>query len=45
MLEFWGMQSTPSLPSHPGPICPRVVIPDRVLSMGQTELNSLLMLN
>ena len=31
MLELWGMQSTPSLPSLPGPLCPGVVAPDRVL--------------
>ena len=34
VLELWGMQSTPSLPSLPGPLWPRVVAPDRVLSMG-----------
>ena len=34
MLELWGMQSTPSLPSLPGPLWPGVVAPDRVLSMG-----------
>ena len=45
MLELWGMQSTPSLPFLPGPLCPRVVAPDRVLSMGQIELNYVLMLN
>ena len=39
MLELWEMRSTPSLPSHPGPIWPEVVAPDRVLSMGQKELN------
>ena len=39
MLELWGMQSTPSLPSLPGPLWPGVVGPDRVLSMGQIELN------
>ena len=39
MLEFGGMQSTHSLPSLPGPLCPGVVAPDRVLSMGQIELN------
>ena len=39
MLELWGMQSTPSLPSLPGPLWPRVVAPDRALSMGQIELN------
>ena len=38
MLEFWGMQSTPSLPSLPGPLWPGVVAPDKVLSMGQIEL-------
>ena len=45
MLELWGMQSTPSLTSFIGSLWPRVVAPDRVLSMGQTELNSVLMLN
>ena len=34
MLELWGMQSTPSLPSLPGPVWHRVV-----------ELNCVLMLN
>ena len=34
MLEIWGMQSTHSLPSLPGPLWPRVVAPDRALSMG-----------
>ena len=38
MLEFWGMQSTPSLPVLPGPLCSGVVAPGRVLSMGQIEL-------
>ena len=33
MLELWGMQSTPSLPSLPGPLWP-----GRILSMGQIEL-------
>ena len=32
MLELWGMQSTPSLPSLPSPLLPGVVAPDRVLS-------------
>ena len=45
MLELWGMRSTPSLPSLPGPFWPGVVAPDRVLSMGQIELNCILMLN
>ena len=44
MLELWGMQSTPLLLSLPGPFWPGVVAPDRVLSMGQIELNSVLML-
>ena len=34
MLELWGMWSTPSLPSLPGPLWPGVVAPDRALSMG-----------
>ena len=39
MLELWGMRNIPSLPSLPGPLRPGVVAPDRVLSMGQIELN------
>ena len=39
MLELWGMQSTPSLSSLPGSVWPGMVAPDRVLSMGQIELN------
>ena len=38
MLELWGMRSTPSLPSVPGPLWARVVASDRVLSMGQREM-------
>ena len=38
MLELWGMQSTPSVPSLPGPLWPKVVARDRVLFMGQIEL-------
>ena len=34
MLELWEMQSTPSLLLHPGPLWPRVVTSDRVLSIG-----------
>ena len=45
MLGIWGMRNTPSLPSFPDPLWPRVVASDRVLSMGQIELNSVLMLN
>ena len=45
MLEFWGMWSTPLLLSLPGPQWPGVVAPDRVLSMGKIELNSVFTLN
>ena len=45
MLELWAMQSTPSLPSLPGPLWPGVVALDRVLSMGQIEVNCVFMLN
>ena len=37
IVELWGMQSTPSLPSLPGLIWPGFVAPDRVLSVGQIE--------
>ena len=40
MRELWGM-----LPSLPGPVWAGVVAPDRVLAMGQIELNWVLMLN
>ena len=42
MLELWGMRNTPSLPLLPGPLWPRVVAPDRVLSMGYIELTAYL---
>ena len=45
MLELLGVQSNPLLPSLPGPLWPRVVAPDRVLSMGQIELNYVLIPN
>ena len=45
MLELMGMRSTPPLLSLSGPLWPGVVAPDRVLSMGQIELNSVIMLN
>ena len=45
MLELWGMRSTPLLPLLPGPVWSRVVSPDKALSMGQIELNCILMLN
>ena len=38
MLEFWRMQSTPSLPLLPGTLWPGVVAADKVLSMGQIEV-------
>ena len=38
MLELWEMWCTPLLTSLPGPLWPRVVAPDRVISMGQIEL-------
>ena len=34
VLELWGIRSTPSLPSLPGPLWPTVVAPDRALSLG-----------
>ena len=34
MLELWGMGSTPSLPSLPGPLWPGIVAFDRALFMG-----------
>ena len=45
MLEPMEMGSTPSLPSLPGPLRPGLVALDRVLSMGQIELNCVLMLS
>ena len=38
MMELWVMWSTPSLPSFPGLLWPKVVTFDKVLSMGQIEL-------
>ena len=37
-LNLWGMWSTPSLPLIPGPSRSGVVVPDRILSMGQIEV-------
>ena len=45
MLELWGIQSPPLLPLLLGPLWIGVVAPDRVLSMGQIELNCVFMLN
>ena len=39
ILELWEMWYTSLLPSLQGPFWPRVVAPDRVLSMRQIELN------
>ena len=39
------MQNTPSLPSLPDLLWLGVLAPDRVLPMGQIELNCVLMLN
>ena len=45
ILKLWGMLCTPSLPSLSDPLWPRVVASETVLSMGQIELNCILMLN
>ena len=45
MREFWGMRCTSLLPFVPGPLWSGVATPDRVLSLGLTELNHMLMLN
>ena len=45
MLELWKMQITLSLPLLPSPLGLGVVAPDRVLSLDQIGLNSVLMLN
>ena len=44
MQELWRMRSSPSLPLLPGPLWTEVVTPDRVLSMGQIELNCVFVL-
>ena len=45
MQELWGKRGNPSLPSFPGPLWPGVLALDKVLSIGQIELNCVLMLN
>ena len=45
ILKLWGMQTTPLLSSLPGPLWSGVVAPDRVLSIGQIEVNCVLMLS
>ena len=44
MQELWEMQSIPSVPSLPDPLWPGVVAPDRILSLGQTVMKCVLML-
>ena len=44
ILEHWEMRSTSLLPPLPGRLWPGFVATDRVQSMGQIELNSILML-
>ena len=41
-LELWEMWCTPLLPLLPGSLWPEVVVPDRVLSIGQIELFDIL---
>ena len=38
MLELWGTQSTPLLPSLPGPLWPRVVAPDKIPIYGLNRM-------
>ena len=40
MLELWGMQSTPLLPSLPGPLCSGVVASDKgpIYVLNRTKL-------
>ena len=45
ILELWVMLSNLLLPSILGPLWAGVVAPDRVLFMGQIELNCVLKLN
>ena len=45
MLELWGMRSTLLLPSFSSPLWPRDVAPNRIIFMGQIELNTVLIQN
>ena len=45
LVMLWGTWGTFSLLLLPGPLWPGMVAPDRVLSIGQIELKSVLMLN
>ena len=44
VLELWGIQSTPSLPSLPGPLWLGVVAPDKGPIYGLNRTNRILML-
>ena len=44
-LELSEMWSTPLLLSLPGSFWPEMLVPDRVISMGQIELNCILVQN
>ena len=45
LLELWGMRSTSSLPSLPGPLWPGVIAPDKGPIYGLNRTNGILMLN
>ena len=45
MLGLWRMQSTPSLPFHPGPHSPRMVAPVNWLNRANGILNWIVWLN
>ena len=45
MLELWGMRSTPSFTSLPGPLWAGVVAPNKGPIYGLNRTNSMLMLN
>ena len=45
MFELWVMEITLLLPSLPGPVWPRVVALDRILSIGQIELKCVIIQN
>ena len=44
VLQLWGIRSTPSLPSLPDQLWPRVVVPDKGPIYGLNRTNSILML-
>ena len=45
MLDFWVNAECPLLPLLPGLLWPGVVAPDKVLSVGEIELNFVLILS